>query len=89
MIKFRYKRKDNASLKLQSLDTSALESKKKISVLALKRANSSDDILDSPAADNYHSQAQALLLSCIDAVIVCQHPTNSQYIRHVSMIDFH
>lgn len=71
MIKFRYKRKDNASSKMQSLDTSALESKKKI--VALKRANSSDDILDSPAADNYHSQAQALLLSCIDAVIVCQH----------------
>lgn len=79
MIKFRYKRKETSTItpKQQSLDTNALDivcnrnDKKKFA--ALKRANSSDDILDSPAVNDYHSQSQALLLSsCIDAVIVCQ-----------------
>jgi hypothetical protein len=77
MIKFRYKRKETLTTKQkpQSFDTSALDNNSKKAekkFAALKRANSSDDILDSPA-NIFDSQLQ--LSSCIDAVVVCHHFT--------------
>lgn len=75
MIKFRYKRKEQTQ-KPQSLDTNAIvKSASKLEKFAtLKRANSSDDIIDSRRknnevrADNNCDNAQ--LSSCINAVVV-------------------
>lgn len=74
MIKFRYKRKEQQT-KPQSLDTNAIKSASKTEKFAaLKRANSSNDILDS--RDDYDSRADNLLCdfaqmsSCINAVVV-------------------
>lgn len=71
MIKFRYKRKES-SQKPQSLDTSAIKSASKSEKFSLlKRANSSNDILDSPRNEsslNFDNRAQ--LNSCINAVVV-------------------
>lgn len=72
MIKFRYKRKESTP-KPQSLDTSSIKSASKVEKFAtLKRANSSNDILDSPTRyeinDNYESRAQ--MSSCINSVVV-------------------
>lgn len=72
MIKFRYKRKESAP-KPQSLDTNAIKSASKTEKFAmLKRANSSNDILDSrrdeSMSDNYVNLKQ--LSSCINAVVV-------------------
>lgn len=80
MIKFRYKRKEHTP-KPQSLDTNAIKSASKTEKFAatLKRANSSNDILD--ARDDYtnynsaHDDThifcdKAQLNSCVDAVVV-------------------
>jgi hypothetical protein len=72
MIKFRYKRKESAP-KPQSLDTNSIKSASKMEKFAtLKRANSSNDILESPtrceANDNRDNQAQ--MSSCINSVVV-------------------
>lgn len=68
MIKFRYKRKES-SQKPQSLDTNAIKSASKTEKFSLlKRANSSNDILDSPRFESNDNRAQ--LSSCIDAVVV-------------------
>lgn len=73
MIKFRYKRKESAPKpqSIKSLDTSAIKSASKAEKFALlKRANSSNDILDSPTGDNYDNLNRAQLSSCINAVVV-------------------
>lgn len=71
MIKFRYKRKES-SQKPQSLDTNSIKSASKSEKFSLlKRANSSNDILDSPRHESnvsYDNLAQ--LSSCINAVVV-------------------
>lgn len=71
MIKFRYKRKESVP-KPQSQDTSAIKSASKMEKFALlKRANSSNDILDSSSHEinnNYNNLAQ--MSSCINAVVV-------------------
>jgi hypothetical protein len=67
MIKFRYKRKD-ASQKPQSLDTSAIKSASKSEKFSLlKRANSSNDILD---ATIDRDNGLARMSSCVNAVVV-------------------
>lgn len=77
MIKFRYKRKEQQTTsKPQSLDTNAIKSASKTEKFAaLKRANSSDDILDS--RDDFDSNHVdnilydfAKMSSCINAVVV-------------------
>lgn len=76
MIKFRYKRKEQQTPKPQSLDTNAIKSASKTEKFAaLKRANSSNDILDS--RDDYDSNHVdnilcdfAQMSSCINAVVV-------------------
>lgn len=77
MIKFRYKRKESAPKpqSMKSLDTSSIKSASKAEKFALlKRANSSNDILDSPRcdsmSDNYDHLNRAQLSSCIRAVVV-------------------
>jgi hypothetical protein len=80
MIKFRYKRKEQTP-KPQSLDTNAIKSASKTEKFAtLKRASSSNDILDSnnnnnsscglrdPTDNLFCDKAQ--LSSCINAVVV-------------------
>lgn len=71
MIKFRYKRKES-SQKPQSLDTSAIKSASKSEKFSLlKRANSSNDILESPKIESsVHDDNRAQLNSCINAVVV-------------------
>lgn len=67
MIKFRYKRKESPQ-KPQSLDTNAIKSASKAEKFSLlKRANSSNDILDS-RRDFDDTRAQ--MSSCINAVVV-------------------
>ncbi|CRK92326.1 CLUMA_CG005859, isoform A [Clunio marinus] len=71
MIKFRYKRKDS-STKPQSLDTNAIKStSKKEKFTLLKRANSSNDILDTPTNKTTKEiqDNQAQLSSCVNAVV--------------------
>lgn len=77
MIKFRYKRKEQQTPpKPQSLDTNAIKSASKTEkYAALKRANSSNDILDS--RDDFDSNHAdnilcdfARMSSCISAVVV-------------------
>lgn len=78
MIKFRYKRKEQTP-KPQSLDTNAIKSASKTEKFAtLKRASSSNDILDAnnnkscglrdPTDNLFCDKAQ--LSSCISAVVV-------------------
>lgn len=75
MIKFRYKRKEPTP-KPQSLDTNAIKSASKTEKFAsLKRASSSNDILDSRDQythfnddNNFCDKAQ--LSSCVNAVVV-------------------
>jgi hypothetical protein len=70
MIKFRYKRKD-ASQKPQSLDTSSIKSASKSEKFSLlKRANSSNDILDSRHDTIAIDDGLARMSSCINAVVV-------------------
>lgn len=73
MIKFRYKRKEQTQ-KPQSLDTNAIKSASKSEKFAtLKRANSSNDILDSPRSNNndfIDSCDNTRMSSCINAVVV-------------------
>lgn len=74
MIKFRYKRKEQQTTpKPQSLDTNAIKSASKSEKFAaLKRANSSNDILDS-RDDNHADNILcdfAQMSSCINAVVV-------------------
>jgi hypothetical protein len=72
MIKFRYKRKEQQTPKPQSLDTNAIKSASKTEKFAaLKRANSSNDILDS-RDDNVDKILCdfAQMSSCINAVVV-------------------
>lgn len=71
MIKFRYKRKESAQ-KPQSLDTSAIKSASKSEKFSLlKRANSSNDILDSPRCEsNDNCDNRTQLSSCVNAVVV-------------------
>lgn len=79
MIKFRYKRKET-SQKPQSLDTSAIKSASKSEKFALlKRANSSNDILDSPRSDS-SPDGRAQLSSCIGAVVVSDFSRRSGFI---------
>ncbi|XP_070506132.1 uncharacterized protein ec isoform X2 [Chironomus tepperi] len=72
MIKFRYKRKEQTQ-KPQSLDTNAIKSASKSEKFAtLKRANSSNDILDSPRSNNndfIDSCDNTRMSSCINAVV--------------------
>lgn len=80
MIKFRYKRKET-SQKPQSLDTSAIKSASKSEKFALlKRANSSNDILDSPRHDDSGPDGRAQLSSCIGAVVVSDFSRRSGFI---------
>ena len=73
MIKFRYKRKEQTQ-KPQSLDTNAIKSASKSEKFAtLKRANSSNDILDSPRSNNndfIDNCDNTRMSSCINAVVV-------------------
>lgn len=70
MIKFRYKRKESSQKSL-SLDTSAIKSASKLEKFLLKRANSSNDILDSSKNESSaHNDNRAQLNSCINAVVV-------------------
>ena len=71
MIKFRYKRKES-SQKPQSFDTNVIKSASKSEKFAkLKRANSSNDILDSPARElNGDLESFKQMSSCVQAVVV-------------------
>lgn len=70
MIKFRYKRKET-SQKPQSLDTNAIKSASKSEKTALlKRASSSNDILDAPRHEDSGCDGRSQLSSFIDVVVV-------------------
>lgn len=84
MIKFRYKRKEQQTTpKPQSLDTNAIKSASKSEKFAaLKRANSSNDILDS-RDDFRKNHADTILCdfarmsSCINAVVVREYKSSN------------
>jgi hypothetical protein len=73
MIKFRYKRKENAQNSQQTLQTIADATKNASKVqkpVFLKRANSSSDILDSIQREPYIECDNFKTSSCINAIIV-------------------
>lgn len=80
MIKFRYKRKEQTLPKPQSFDTNAIKSASKSEkIIALKRANSSDDFLsiknsDTRINNNFNDDGifcdKVQLNSCVNAVVV-------------------